>query len=168
MRFNRRFAVGDYVLFDPPPLKTTPTERIDGEGYTKLTPRRLYLYCILNVGPKYSKTSQDGVGNIMSSKRATLTRAEVIRYDTPQYSSVCSNEHENIQLGKYLEGVNNTQDVDTYVVDKIIKHSNTPEGRRYIVRWHGYTSEADTLEPEKIFQKILLTDTGNCLKEIKT
>lgn len=80
----------------------------------------------------------------MSINHATLTSAEIVCYESPKYNSVSNNEHDNLQLQKQQKGVNNTQEGYMYIVDKIIKHPDTPEGRRYLARWFGYTFADDT------------------------
>lgn len=112
-------------------------------------PWRLEQYRILNAGPDYLKILQNGVKNIVSINRATLTSAEHIGYETTQYRSVRNHKRENLQSGKQQDEVNNAQKGDTYVVDMIIQHSDTPEKQSYFVHWYGYTSADDKMELEE-------------------
>lgn len=100
------------------------------EVYTELMTRRLGPYCILNVGSEYLKIFQDGVEIIESMSLGTLTSVVNVCYDTAQYSSVSSSKHENPQLGKQQEEINNMQEGDTCVVEKIVKCSDVPEEQR--------------------------------------
>ena len=36
---------------------------------------------------------------------------------------------------------------EQYVINKIVDHQESPEGRRYRVRWYGYGADEDTYEP---------------------
>lgn len=34
-----------------------------------------------------------------------------------------------------------------YVVDRIIRHNETPDGPKYAITWYGYNKKDDTTEP---------------------
>ena len=36
-----------------------------------------------------------------------------------------------------------------YVIERVMAHKESPEGRLYRVRWHGYTARDDTWEPRR-------------------
>lgn len=137
------------------------------EGYIKLMSRRFDPHRILNMCPEYLQILKDGVENIVSINRVTLTRAQNIYNDIPQYSPVSSNEHEDFQFGKQRKEVNNTQEGGTYVVVKISKHADTSEGRRHLVRWYGYRFAEDTLELEENLPKNFIDRYWKVVKKSK-
>lgn len=55
-----------------------------------------------------------------------------------------------------------------YVVNKIMKQVNAPEGNRYIAFSMGIPLQTIRGYQKKIFQSILLIDTAKCLKDIKS
>lgn len=143
VQFEPTFAPGDYVFVERPPLTTTPAERLASKNYCKLRPRRLWLYRIISGRPDFLKIDQDGIRNTV---RINLVRRTTVRHGAATTAQVRQEEDVHAK-NDVSPNCKDKKKVKEYVVDRIIRHGDTPDGRQYFIRWYRYEQKDDTHEP---------------------
>lgn len=77
--FESRFAAGDYVFVEHPPLEASVADRIAYERYSKLLPHRTRSYRAIRVGPQHAKIDQNGMWNTIWTNPLT----KVVKEERP-------------------------------------------------------------------------------------
>lgn len=78
----------------------------------------------------------------------TFTIDLLTRITHPNKSTEENGEHHNNKANERYGQPPLSPNVDRqHVVNHIISHLETPMGKRYVVRWYGYTQDDDTTEP---------------------
>lgn len=109
-------------------------------------------------------TDEDGIRNYVSIRRATL--APSAKYGKRQLVYM-PNEPVNERDDKVDEigGQTTAEKVANapceYTVDCILHHVGEGDGVRYLVRWYGYASADDTVDPPEHIPNILLHAIGD-------
>lgn len=115
---------GDNVFLERPPLAKTAAERLASENYSVVLQRRLEPYRIISIGPEFLKIDQAEITTKVSIKRVTrtTTKAEPATTTLAQQRQIVQAKN-NVSLNP-----EDKQRASEYVVDRIIRHIDTPEG----------------------------------------
>ena len=165
-----------YVDLPDPRLSTTGKKSSESEKLAKRKRYKLMFkktgpFKIVATDSHTVTIDEDGLHNTVSIDRISpaptdeSTTAEQItepahRPTTNQHSDVTddntSSPPENVTQGQRTneessapgpEFSDNPAEPEQYAVEKIIGHKGNRRNRRYVVRWYGYSSDFDTVEP---------------------